>query len=189
MRRHADVWFLGACAAALLLAAAQATEYYVSPNGSDANAGTADLPWLTIQKAADTLAAGDTVYIKAGTYKEQVQPRNSGTDAQYITYSAYQNDVVILDGENTRPPSADRWGALFYIPGLSYIKVRGLRAINSTYAGFLAEQNAHHIVFERNSTFWATSFQKPMRMNSKPSGAFGPLRKVLPAMSTFAASP
>lgn len=45
--------------------------YYVdknNPNASDSNPGTENFPWLTIQKAADTMEAGDTVYIKEGIY-------------------------------------------------------------------------------------------------------------------------
>ena len=34
--------------------------YYVAPTGNDDNPGSVDYPWRTIQKAADTLTAGDT---------------------------------------------------------------------------------------------------------------------------------
>lgn len=42
--------------------------YYVSASGSDSNPGTATQPWRTLQKAVDTIAAGDTVLVGAGTY-------------------------------------------------------------------------------------------------------------------------
>jgi hypothetical protein len=43
--------------------------YYVSPSGSDAAAGTSDaLAFKTLQKAADTVIAGDLVHVRAGTY-------------------------------------------------------------------------------------------------------------------------
>src|SRR4030042_2212460 len=61
--------------------------YYVSPAGNDANLGTESKPWRTIQKAADTLAAGDTVYIKTGVYAEMVEPQNSGSAGHYIGYA------------------------------------------------------------------------------------------------------
>jgi hypothetical protein len=41
---------------------------YIAPNGNNANPGTEAEPWQTITKANQTLAAGDPVYIKAGTY-------------------------------------------------------------------------------------------------------------------------
>jgi len=130
-----------------------AATYYVAKNGNDSNPGTTALPWLTIQKAADTLVAGDTVYIKAGTYKEVVTPQNSGAPpAQYITYMSYGSDSVILDGENLRPPGDPRWGGLVQMYGKRYLKFKGLRAINSRYAGFLADEHCDHVTFEANST-------------------------------------
>lgn len=38
--------------------------FYVSENGNDSNDGTIDAPWKTIQKAADTLNNGETVYVR-----------------------------------------------------------------------------------------------------------------------------
>ena len=49
----------------------QATDYFIDrndPTASDLNPGLIDQPWESITKANQTLAAGDTVYIKAGTY-------------------------------------------------------------------------------------------------------------------------
>jgi hypothetical protein len=40
--------------------------YYVAPNG---NPGDVNHPWCTIQHAADTMVAGDTVLIRSGTYQ------------------------------------------------------------------------------------------------------------------------
>src|SRR5579872_2736929 len=46
------------------------TTYSVSTSGNDNNAGTLNAPWRTIQKAANTVKAGDTVQVRAGTYNE-----------------------------------------------------------------------------------------------------------------------
>src|SRR5664279_1798551 len=62
---------------------ALATEYYISPTGSDSNPGTLAAPWGTIQKGADTAVAGDTVWIRGGTYKITT-PHTSGSG---ITFS------------------------------------------------------------------------------------------------------
>ncbi len=48
--------------------AASAATYYVATTGNDANSGTLASPWRTIQKAANTMSAGDTVLIRGGTY-------------------------------------------------------------------------------------------------------------------------
>jgi hypothetical protein len=100
--------------------AAATSAYYIDtnhPSASDSNPGTEALPWKTIQKAANTLVAGDTVYIKQGTYTGLVSAKNSGSAGAWITYSAYpgHEHKAILDG------------AGFQIKGKSYIKVSGLR--------------------------------------------------------------
>ena len=45
------------------------TYYVSSSSGNDANGGTSDeIAFRTLQKAADTVVAGDTVHVRAGTY-------------------------------------------------------------------------------------------------------------------------
>jgi hypothetical protein len=41
---------------------------FASPDGDDANPGTADKPWRTLQKACTSLRPGMVVYLRAGTY-------------------------------------------------------------------------------------------------------------------------
>jgi len=72
--------------APLVSVPAQGATYYVATSGSDANPGTEAQPWRTIKKAAVTLLAGDTVYVKAGTYNEKAFPKNSGKPGSYITF-------------------------------------------------------------------------------------------------------
>ena len=45
-------------------------EYFISTKGSDENPGTFYEPFMTIQKAADLMAAGDTCTVMEGTYRE-----------------------------------------------------------------------------------------------------------------------
>jgi len=45
-----------------------ATQYYVSTDGNDANAGTKDLPFATIFKAISIISPGDTIFVRGGTY-------------------------------------------------------------------------------------------------------------------------
>jgi len=136
----------------------QTTTYYVSPDGDDNNPGTEAQPWRTIQKAAEALVAGDTVYIKEGTYHERVIPQNSGTPGNYIVYAAYPGHTVTIDGAGITLPQW--WGGLFDISNKSYIKVSGLRIINAgphlNNVGILVDSSSH-IIIEGNYTYNTTS--------------------------------
>jgi hypothetical protein len=70
---------------------AAASVYYVRTDGSDFNAGTTDTSggaWRTIGKAAahPALAAGDTVYVRAGTFQEYVTLTRSGSVTSRINW-------------------------------------------------------------------------------------------------------
>ncbi len=116
------------------------TTYYVALQGDDANPGTQTRPWRTLQKAAATLAAGDTVYIRAGTYRERVVPLNSGSVGQFITYAAYPGETVNIDGTNVLVPE---YTGLFDLTQRHYIRVLGLRVLHSGYYGIVAENSSH----------------------------------------------
>jgi parallel beta-helix repeat protein len=134
--------------------ATQDNTYYVAPGGNDDNPGTILYPWRTIQKAANTLLAGDTVYIRAGTYPERVVPQNSGSAGSDITYAAYPGETVTIDGSGITLP--DDLEGLFHIQSQSYIVVSGLRVINAgphdNNAGILV-LNASHVTVENNATY------------------------------------
>src|SRR5262245_32698313 len=65
-----------------------AATYYVATTGNDGNPGTQAQPWLTLQKAANTVVAGDTVYIRGGTYSSSsiIQFSRRGTSGNLITW-------------------------------------------------------------------------------------------------------
>jgi parallel beta-helix repeat protein len=130
-------------------AALQGTTYYVAPDGDDSNPGTEAEPWQTIHKAADTLLAGDTVYIRAGTYSERVAPFNSGSAGRVITYAAYPGETAIIDGTGVAVPE---YGGLFDLAERDYIRVSGLRVIHSEYYGIVADTSSH-ITIEHNYVY------------------------------------
>jgi parallel beta-helix repeat protein len=147
MRRIAAFFITAALLAAVCQAALNppGSTYYVAPDGDDANPGTESQPWRTIQKAADTLVAGDTVLIKSGTYTETVRPANSGTADAYITYKAYpgHNPVVLSD-----------WWSTFRIDGKNYIEVNGLTLTGSHFSGTgIAPKDSHHIRIINNVVY------------------------------------
>jgi hypothetical protein len=128
--------------------------YYVAPTGNDEYPGSITYPWRTIQKAADTLVAGDTIYIRAGTYSEQVIPQNSGSAGQPITYAAYPGETVTLDGSGIT--LEDDLDGVFNVAGRSHVVVSGLLVINAgpyvNNAGIMI-LNSDHITVENNSTY------------------------------------
>jgi hypothetical protein len=109
-RRHKMKIFTGVLIILLIVTSGYAAEYYGAKTGNDSNPGTEARPWKTIKKAADTMTAGDSVLIKAGVYNERVRPRYSGTAGEYITYTSYPNDTVVIDGSGIDLP--DDWGGI-----------------------------------------------------------------------------
>lgn len=80
---------------------AQAATYYVATAGNDANPGTASQAFRTIARGINSLKAGDTLYIRGGTYAESIDSNKqtiptgtSWADAPVI--SAYPNESVVL---------------------------------------------------------------------------------------------
>ena len=49
--------------------------FYVAPNGADSANGDTTHPWQTIQFAANTITAGDTVVVRAGNTPGGISPR------------------------------------------------------------------------------------------------------------------
>jgi hypothetical protein len=78
------------------------TSFYVSPTGSDSNPGTLSAPWRTITHAMAVLTAGQTAYVRAGTYAEGSDSSfywtTSGTAAAPITIRGYpgETDQVVI---------------------------------------------------------------------------------------------
>ena len=72
-----------------------ATTYYIATTGNNGNSGTSTgSPWATMTYAASSsspVAAGDTVYVKAGNYgNENIVFQTSGTYSRPISFLGYQ---------------------------------------------------------------------------------------------------
>jgi pectin methylesterase-like acyl-CoA thioesterase len=82
-----------------LTSAVQCKEIYVSPSGTGSGSQTA--PYGSIQSAVNAAAAGDTIFLRAGTYKPttNIQITKSGTRTSPITLRSYEKEKVIIDGE------------------------------------------------------------------------------------------
>jgi hypothetical protein len=93
----------------------QSTTYYVNGlKGSDSNTGTQSLPWKTIQKAANTLKTGTTVFVAAGTYNERVSVPHPGITFQAQGLVNMQGFIItgsdtIISGFNIDNTPASGW--------------------------------------------------------------------------------
>jgi len=102
---------------AAIMGSVQGASYVVATTGNDSNPGTGGSPWLTIQKAANTMVAGDTVTVMAGSYASQrVTVNTSGTALNRITYQA--SGTVVMKG---------------WVVEASYITIAGFEVANTAY--------------------------------------------------------
>ena len=70
-----------------------------NPRAADLNPGTKELPFSTINKAAQVLQPGERVVIMTGVYRERVIPRRGGTGPdKMISYEAAPGANVVVKG-------------------------------------------------------------------------------------------
>ena len=148
------------CSILLLLItaiSAQASIYYVATDGNDANPGSELQPLKTIKKGISAIKSGDTLYIKGGTYPEQINSNaqtlptgSSWDDAPVI--SAYSGETVVL-----KPSGGSEVIALGH-PSIKYLIFNGLvldasnlqRSCPTGYGcsyGVGATNGVHHVRF------------------------------------------
>lgn len=73
----------------------QGTTYYVNPTGNDTHDGkTTKTPVKTIQKAVDMATAGDTIFLAAGVYMQDVLSKKDGTEEKPITVTGPKEAIV-----------------------------------------------------------------------------------------------
>jgi len=134
-----------------------AATYYVdkasgddSLSGECANLSGDDCgPWKTIGKANKILTAGDTVFLKAGTYQETIAPDRSGSAGEYITFTNYNNDKVVITG-------VENGAVLNY---RSYIILDGLTIKNIAGRWVYMEPDSTHNVIQNCEFDQAGSYQ------------------------------
>ena len=127
--------------------------YYVSPGGSDSNAGTASAPWHSIRAAAQRLRAGETAILMNGTYEEgEVLFANSGTADKPITIKAQNKWGAVLSSISGNNPAISLYQ--------SYITIEDLRIAvspNNQWNGVNNSANAAIRAWEANTPTAANS--------------------------------
>jgi hypothetical protein len=117
----------------------RAAEFYVATTGDDANAGTIDKPFATVQRAQQSANPGDTVFIRGGTYtmqESQIARRvrgfvyvthldKSGTPEKPIKYWPFEGERPVFDLSKVKPEA--RINA-FQVSG-SWLHIKGLEVV------------------------------------------------------------
>jgi len=105
------------------------SDLYVSTSGDDANPGTIERPFRTIQRAADTAKPGSTVYVRGGTYCQRLTVKVSG-DAQqgFITFRSQPGEQAVLDGWCLKPPVGDT--SMIELRDMLYVRIEGFEICN-----------------------------------------------------------
>ncbi len=97
---------------------------YVSTTGSNSNSGTITLPYLTITYAVSKASAGDTIYVRGGTYTDttKISISKNGTSAAKYYLLAYGTERPLLNYSAMIESSSNRAfslsGSYWYIKGL-----------------------------------------------------------------------
>jgi hypothetical protein len=127
-----------------------AATYYVATTGNNSNPGTSSQPWRTVAYAASRMVAGDTTYVKAGTYSEGlIQFGNSGTQSAPIKLLNAPGQFPIInfiDRTSTRQLLLqNRTG---YQKGIAWITIEGFE-IRNGYVG-IKIINGQNLTIQRN---------------------------------------
>jgi MYXO-CTERM domain-containing protein len=103
-------------------APAFATDYYTAPSGDDSSSGTEAQPFKTIKHGASVLTPGDTLWVRAGTYAEELNNDiPAGTSwASPVTVAAYPGDKPVI-----QPASGASRVLTFASQSSSYVIVDG----------------------------------------------------------------
>jgi hypothetical protein len=109
------------------------TALYVSSSGSDANPGTEQKPFRTLQHAADVATPGTTVDVRGGTYCQQLAVHVSGNAVQgYITFRSNTGEKAVLDGSCLTQEVGP--SAMVALHNVSYVRIQSLEIRNNKTA-------------------------------------------------------
>ena len=129
---------------------------YVSPSGDNANPGSQAQPWGTIKYAADNAQAGDIVWVRGGTYKEQLAPAHSGTPTQPIVFAAFPGETVTLEAQGLNLEKYviqnTPFDGVIHINERSNVWIVGFKVQHSANIGIMV-YNSDNILIQDNSTY------------------------------------
>jgi hypothetical protein len=153
--------------------AAAGLTYYVAPTGSDSAAGTQAAPWASIARAQTAAQAGDTVYLRGGTYAytranttcasrtaqvDAITLNKSGSSGNPIRYWAHPGERPVFDFSRMTDDCRIRGfgvsGSYLHLKGLEVVGVPQNNTLNAESWGLritgsnntFEQLNIHHIM-------------------------------------------
>jgi hypothetical protein len=95
--------------------------FFVSPTGNNANNGSLNAPWQTIQYGLNQLSPGDTLNLMTGTYNEKIE---ISADNIYLRNYPGNSQIIDATGITTQNP-------VILLRNRSYITIEGLEIKNN----------------------------------------------------------
>ncbi len=115
-----------------MTSALSAADYYVATTGNDKNPGSKSQPFRSISRGLSIARTpGDNVIVREGVYPQSrtLNLANAGKKDKLITLRAFQNEQVIIDGNNT-PTDANLIAVVTH-----HIRIQDLEIQNSQGIG------------------------------------------------------
>jgi hypothetical protein len=129
---------------ALLFAAFQinAQNIFVSSTGKDSNSGSIDLPLKSISLAISKVSAGDTIFVRGGTYQlsSTISISKVGTEISRYYLFTYTGEYVLLDFSSSTEGVKG-----IYITG-SYWHIKGLNITGAGNNGMQIYRGSNNII-------------------------------------------
>ena len=107
-------------------------EFYLSPHGNDTQPGSEPHPWRTLQHAVTMVQPGDSIFLQAGSYPEDVHLSGSGERKNPITIAGAPGKQVTLR-------------SLILEPGVSHLRLQDFTVNGYRDWGIELSGNNHYI--------------------------------------------
>lgn len=132
----------------------------IATDGDDNNNGSLQQPWKTFAKAVNESQAGDIIWVRGGTYKQQLAPLNSGNPDNPIIFAAYPNETVILDGKNVdlekNVAQTSPFDGLIHLNAVKQVWIVGFQVKNAAEMGIMV-YDSDGVVIQDNYTYSTAS--------------------------------
>lgn len=127
--------------------------YYVAPDGDDANDGSESAPFGTIQRAHDAAGPGDLIYLRGGTYhpSDTTVFTKEGTTSAPIVLRAYPGESPVIDASALPEGDVDGASTLtWYFRGAKHWTIQGpIHLTQGRGSGVTIEEDTQSVDFVR----------------------------------------